>query len=85
MFTLSDDVVVNGAKLEDGMLYVDLERIIPDAKKNNSKKLSQRGELTPPQQVNNYMTDTKTIERSSITKKKKKLKAKANKSPVNVE
>ena len=33
MFTLSDDVVVNGAKLEDGMLYVDLERIIPDAKK----------------------------------------------------
>ena len=33
--TLSDDVVVNGAKLEDGMLYVDLERIIQDAKKNN--------------------------------------------------
>ena len=33
VFTLSDDVVVNGAKLEDGMLYVDLERIIPDAKK----------------------------------------------------
>ena len=31
-FTLADDVVVNGAKLENGMLYVSLERIIPEEK-----------------------------------------------------
>ena len=33
VFTLSEAVVVNGAKHEDGMLYIDLERVIPDAKK----------------------------------------------------
>jgi len=32
-FTLSDDVVVNGSRMENGMLYVDLERIIPEEKK----------------------------------------------------
>ena len=32
-FTLADDVVVNGAKLENGMLYIELERIIPEEKK----------------------------------------------------
>ena len=32
-FTLSDDIVVNGAKLENGMLTIDLERIIPEEKK----------------------------------------------------
>jgi molecular chaperone IbpA len=31
-FTLADDVVVNGAKLENGMLYITLERIIPEEK-----------------------------------------------------
>ena len=31
-FTLADDVVVNGAKLENGMLYIALERIIPEEK-----------------------------------------------------
>ena len=36
VFTLSDDVVVNGAKLENGMLYIELERIIPEAKKPKS-------------------------------------------------
>ena len=30
---LADDVVVNGAKLENGMLYIALERIIPEEKK----------------------------------------------------
>ena len=29
-FTLADDVVVNGARLENGMLYISLERIIPE-------------------------------------------------------
>ena len=32
-FTLSDDVVVNGAELKDGMLIVELEKIVPDSKK----------------------------------------------------
>lgn len=32
-FTLADDVVVNGAQMENGMLYIELERIIPEEKK----------------------------------------------------
>ena len=32
-FTLADDVVVNGAELKDGMLMVELEKIVPDSKK----------------------------------------------------
>ena len=32
-FTIADDVMVNGAKLEDGMLNIALERVIPDEKK----------------------------------------------------
>tara|TARA_Y100001963_G_scaffold51182_1_gene71606 strand:+ start:6454 stop:6888 length:435 start_codon:yes stop_codon:yes gene_type:complete len=32
-FTLSEDIVVNGAKLENGMLTIDLERVIPEEKK----------------------------------------------------
>ena len=32
-FTLADDLVVNGANLEHGMLYIDLERIVPEEKK----------------------------------------------------
>ena len=32
-FTLADDIVVNGAKLENGMLTIQLERIVPEEKK----------------------------------------------------
>ena len=32
-FTLAEDIVVNGAKLENGMLTIDLERIVPEEKK----------------------------------------------------
>ena len=32
-FTLADDLVVNNANLENGMLYIDIERIIPEEKK----------------------------------------------------
>ena len=32
-FTLADSVVVNGAKLENGMLTVELERVVPEEKK----------------------------------------------------
>jgi molecular chaperone IbpA len=30
---LADDIVVNGARMENGMLMVDLERIVPEEKK----------------------------------------------------
>ena len=32
-FTVSDDVIVKGADLKDGLLYIQLERIIPEEKK----------------------------------------------------
>ena len=32
-FTLADEVVVNGAELKDGMLRVELEKIVPEEKK----------------------------------------------------
>jgi len=32
-FTLADDIVVKDASLENGMLKIDLERIVPDEKK----------------------------------------------------
>ena len=32
-FTLAEDVVVNGAKLANGMLILELERVVPEAKK----------------------------------------------------
>ena len=39
-FTLSDEVVVNGAELKDGMLIVDLEKIVPEEKKPRTIKIS---------------------------------------------
>ena len=38
-FTLADDVVVNGAELEDGMLVIDLEKIVPEEKKPKTIKI----------------------------------------------
>ena len=35
-FTLADAVVVNGAKLENGMLTIDLERVVPEENKPRS-------------------------------------------------
>ena len=32
-FTLSDDIVVQGSRMVNGMLYIELERIIPEEKK----------------------------------------------------
>ena len=32
-FTVADDVVVNGASLENGMLIINLERVVPEEKK----------------------------------------------------
>ena len=38
-FTLSDDVVVNGADMKDGILKIEMERIIPEEKKPRSIKI----------------------------------------------
>jgi molecular chaperone IbpA len=35
-FAIADDVVVNSATMSDGLLTIDLERIIPEAKKEKS-------------------------------------------------
>ena len=32
-FTLADDIVVNGASLENGLLQLELERVVPEEKK----------------------------------------------------
>ena len=32
-FTMADDIVVNGARLENGMLSLELERVVPEEKK----------------------------------------------------
>lgn len=38
-FAIADDVVVNGASLKDGLLTIDLERIIPEEKKERVVKI----------------------------------------------
>ena len=38
-FTLADDVVVNDAELKDGMLIVNLEKIVPEEKKPKTIKI----------------------------------------------
>ena len=38
-FTLADDVVVNGAELKDGMLNIELEKIVPEEKKPKTIKI----------------------------------------------
>ena len=38
-FTLADEVVVNGAELKDGMLRVELEKIVPEEKKPRTIKI----------------------------------------------
>ena len=38
-FTLADDIVVNDASLENGMLKIDLERIVPEEKKPRKIKI----------------------------------------------
>jgi molecular chaperone IbpA len=36
---LADDVIVNGAELKDGMLVIDLEKIVPEEKKPKTIKI----------------------------------------------
>jgi molecular chaperone IbpA len=40
-FTLADDVVVLGANMVNGMLYVDLQRIVPEEKKPRKITIAQ--------------------------------------------
>ena len=40
-FTLADDVVVQGASMENGMLYIELERIVPEDKKPRKIAIAQ--------------------------------------------
>ena len=44
-FVLSDDMEIKGAALSNGMLYVGLERIIPDEKKPLKIKLTSKSKL----------------------------------------
>ena len=44
-FVLSDDMVIKGAALSNGMLYVGVERIIPDEKKPKKIKLTSKSKL----------------------------------------
>ena len=44
-FVLSDDMVIKGAALSNGMLYVGIERIIPDEKKPQKIKLTSKSKL----------------------------------------
>jgi len=44
-FVLSDDMEIKGAALSNGMLYVGLERIIPDEKKPRKIKLTSKSKL----------------------------------------
>ena len=43
-FTLSDDIVVKGADLANGMLTIDLERIVPEEKKSRLIEIGQTDE-----------------------------------------
>jgi len=44
-FVLSDDMVIKGAALSNGWLYVGIERIIPDEKKPRKIKLTSKSKL----------------------------------------
>ena len=44
-FVLSDDMEIKGAALSNGMLYVGLERIIPDEKKPRKIELTSKSKL----------------------------------------
>jgi len=48
-FTIADDIVVNGADMKNGMLSIDLERVVPEEKKPrivplNGKEKANSGE-----------------------------------------
>ncbi len=44
-FVLSDDMVIKGAALSNGMLYIGIERIIPEEKRPRKIKLTSKNKL----------------------------------------
>ena len=44
-FVLSDDMVIKGAALSNGMLYVGVERVIPDEKKPRKIEFTSKNKL----------------------------------------
>ena len=44
-FVLSDDMVIKGAALSNGMLYVGVERVIPDEKKRRKIEFTSKNKL----------------------------------------
>ena len=44
-FVLSDDMVIKGAALSNGMLYIGIERIIPDEKKARKIEFTSKSKL----------------------------------------
>ena len=41
-FTVADDIVVNGASMTNGMLSIDLERVVPEEKKPRLVKINNK-------------------------------------------
>jgi molecular chaperone IbpA len=44
-FVLSDDMVIKGAALNNGMLYIGLERVIPDDQKPRKIDFTTKSKL----------------------------------------
>ena len=44
-FVLSDDMVIKGAALSNGMLYIGIERIIPEEKKTRKIDFTSKSKL----------------------------------------
>ena len=44
-FVLTDDMVIKGAALSNGMLYIGIERIIPEEKRTRKIKLTSKNKL----------------------------------------
>ena len=50
-FTLADNVVVNNAKMVNGMLKIWLEHIIPDEKKPKKIEITEEEEVSPKKKI----------------------------------
>ena len=44
-FVLSDDMIIKGAALSNGMLYIGIERVIPEEKRPRKIKLTSKNKL----------------------------------------
>ena len=53
-FTLADNVVVNNAKMVNGMLKIWLEHIIPEDKKPKKIEIQEEEEVSPKKKISKY-------------------------------